>query len=96
MLMPSDTVIVLNVTAFAPAASTPAAARFASSSMCMLQGVRLLQVDTMPTCDLAKSASLKPTACSMARAGACLLPSTTSREWLRMSIGLGLGLLGMF
>ncbi len=78
--MPSETVMVLKVTAFAPAASTPAAASRASSSMCMLQGVRLLQVEAMPTCGLLKSASLKPTACSIARAGACLTPSTTSRE----------------
>jgi hypothetical protein len=33
MLIPSDTVIVLNWTAFAPAASQPAAAALASSHM---------------------------------------------------------------
>jgi hypothetical protein len=37
--MPSDTVIVLKMTAFAPAALAPAAARRASSSMCTLHGV---------------------------------------------------------
>ena len=78
--MPSDTVMVLKVTALAPCASTPAAAKRASSSMCMLQGVRLLQVEAMPTCGFSKSASLNPTACSIARAGACLTPSTTILE----------------
>ena len=48
--------------------------------MCMLQGVTLLQVEAMPTCGLLKSASPNPTACSIARAGACLTPSTTKRE----------------
>src|SRR5262245_58514080 len=43
--MPSDTVIVLNKTLFAPAASAPALAWRASPSMCMLQGVTMFQVD---------------------------------------------------
>jgi hypothetical protein len=80
--------MVLKVTAFAPAASTPAAASRASSSMCMLQGVRLLQVEATPTWGFAKSASLNPTACSMARAGACFTPSTTTRECARVSTGI--------
>ena len=57
--MPSDTVMVLKSTLLPPAASTPAAASRASSAMCMLQGVRLAQVEAMPTCGLAKSASVK-------------------------------------
>ena len=83
--MPSDTVMVLNSTALPPAASTPAAASRASWSMCMLQGVTLAQVDAMPTCGLLKSASVKPTARSMARAGAFFSPSTTRLECLRGS-----------
>ncbi len=51
----------------------------------MLHGVSLLQVEAMPTCGCAKSASSKPTARSMARAGACFTPSTTSLEWRRES-----------
>src|SRR5436190_1220543 len=47
---------------FAPAASAPAAASRASASMCMLHGVSMLQVDAIPTCGFAKSASSKPTA----------------------------------
>jgi hypothetical protein len=80
MEMPSDTVMVLKVIALAPAASAPPAARRASSSMCILQGVKLLHVDAMPTCGLSKSPSTKPTARSMARLGVCFTPSTTWRE----------------
>ena len=69
--MPSETVMVLNSTLLPPAASAPAAASRASSAMCMLQGVTLAQVEATPICGLAKSASLKPTARSMARDGAC-------------------------
>src|ERR1700685_2835913 len=78
--MPSATVMVPKVSAFAPCASTPAAAHVASSSICMLQGVKLLQVDAIPTCGLSKSPSVNPTARSIARLGACLMPSTTRRE----------------
>ncbi len=78
--MPSDTVIVLNSTLFAPAPSTPAAASRASSPMCMLHGVRFDQVEATPIWGFAKSASAKPTARSMARAGAALSPSTTRLE----------------
>ena len=53
--------------------------------MCMLQGVRLAQVEATPICGLAKSASWNPTARSMARDGVCFAPSTTSREYLRWS-----------
>jgi hypothetical protein len=55
--MPSETVMVPKIVLLPPAASTPAAARRASPSMCMLQGVRLLQVDTTPIAGLVKSAS---------------------------------------
>ncbi len=87
--MPSETVIVLNTTLFAPAASAPAAASRASASMCMLHGVSMLQVDAMPTCGFAKSSSLNPTARSIARAGALGAPSTTTRELSRGSTPLG-------
>ena len=70
--MPSDTVIVLNSTLLPPASSAPAPASRASPSMCMLHGVTMLHVDAMPTCGLAKSSSLKPTARSIARLGACV------------------------
>ena len=57
----------------------------ASPSMCMLHGVTMFQVEAMPTCGFAKSSSLKPTARSMARLGACVSPSTTTRECRRGS-----------
>ena len=46
----------------------------------MLHGVTWLQVEQMPTCGLAKSARVKPTACSMARPAARDGPSTTAAE----------------
>ncbi len=55
--MPSDTVMVPNVVLLPPAALAPFAAASASLSMCMLQGVRLLQVEAMPTCGFLKSRS---------------------------------------
>src|ERR1700727_561745 len=85
MEMPSDTVMVLNVTAFAPAPSAPAATSRASSSICILQCVKLLHVDATPTCGFSKSASPKPTARSIDRLGVCFSPSTTRREWRRVS-----------
>src|SRR6185436_12724548 len=83
--MPSETVIVLNKTLFAPAPSAPALAWRANPSMCMLHGVTIFQVDAIPTWGLAKSSSLKPTARNMARLGACVSPSTTTRECRRGS-----------
>jgi hypothetical protein len=80
MEIPSETVMVLKMTALPPATSVAAAACLASSSMCMLQGVTILQVEAIPTCGRAKSSSLKPTARSIARLGACSTPSTTTRE----------------
>jgi hypothetical protein len=49
----------------------------------MLQGVTMLQVDAMPIWERPKSASLNPTARSIARFGERAAPSTTSREYLR-------------
>ena len=80
MEMPSDTVIVLNSRLLPPAASAPCAASPASSSMCILHGVTMLQVDAIPTWGFVKSSSVKPTALSMARLGACSTPSTTILE----------------
>ena len=61
MLIPSETVMVLNSTLLPPASSAPMAAASASSLMCMLHGVTMLQVDAMPICGFLKSASVKPT-----------------------------------
>ena len=63
-----------------PAASAPALACLASSSIWLLQGVRLLQVEAIPICGLRKSSSVKPTARSMARLADFPRPSTTGDE----------------
>src|SRR5689334_11807117 len=86
--MPSETVMVLNRTPLPPAPSAPAIASLASSLMCMLQGVRLAQVEATPICGFWKSASWKPTARSIAREGVCFAPSTTRREYCRASTPL--------
>ncbi|MNC73229.1 hypothetical protein D3C75_1243920 [compost metagenome] len=83
--MPSEMVMVLKITPLAPAAFAPFSASIASLSMCMLQGVTMAQVEAMPICGFLKSSSVKPTARSMARAGAASTPSITSEEYLRRS-----------
>ena len=87
MLIPSETVIVPKMIDLPPAASAPAAATRANSSMCMLQGVTMLQVEAIPTMGLAKSSSLKPTARSMERLGARSGPSTRTAENFRVESG---------
>ena len=84
--MPSDTVMVLNSTLLPPPPSTPAHASRARSPMCMLQGVTFPQVEATPICGRSKSWSRKPTARNMARAGARVTPSTTTRECRRGSM----------
>ena len=59
--MPSEMVMVLKMIALPPAAFAPFSASSASLSMCMLQGVTLLQVEAMPICGFLKSSGLKPT-----------------------------------
>src|SRR5690606_6787295 len=83
LAMPSEMVMVLKITPLPPAASAPRAASSARPLMCMLHGVTLLQVEAMPICGFLKSSSVKPTARSIARPGALLMPSTTSAEYLR-------------
>jgi len=56
-----DTVMVLKVMALAPARSAPAATRRASSSMCILHGVKLLHVEANAYWGLVEVASTKPT-----------------------------------
>ena len=79
--MPSDTVIVPKMIDLPEASSTPRPASRASSSMCILQGVTILQVDAIPTIGFSKSSSENPTARSMDRLGARSAPSTTMDEW---------------
>ena len=76
--MPSLTAIVTNSIGKPPASRMPAFARFANRSSGMLQGVTSFQLDATPTCALPQSASVMPTARSIARAGARSMPSVTS------------------
>ncbi len=89
MEMPSETVMVLKMIALPPAASAPPAASRARRSICMLQGVTMLQVEAMPIWDFLKSRLVNPTACSMARLGARSAPSTTIAECSRWVEGFG-------
>ena len=77
--MPSLIAIVTNSIGNPPASRTPSLHRFASRSSGRLQGVTSFQLDATPTCALPQSASVMPTARSMARAGARSMPSVTSR-----------------
>ena len=76
--MPSEIAMVMNSSGKPPASRTPCFARLASRSSGMLQGVTSFQLDATPTCALPQSASVMPTARSIARAGARSMPSVTS------------------
>ena len=77
--MPSLIVIVPKTCGMPPAARTPRAARSASSPIPALHGVIVLWLFEMPMIGLAKSASVKPTARSIARLGERLSPAVTTR-----------------
>src|SRR4051794_21449850 len=77
--MPSETEMVPNSSATAPAARTPSFARLANRSSDRLHGVISFHDDATPICGLSQSSSVRPTARSMARAGARSIPSVTSR-----------------
>src|SRR3954471_3532640 len=92
MEMPSETEMVPNSSATAPAARTPSFARLASLSSDRLHGVISFHDDATPICGLSQSSSVSPTARSMARAGARSIPSVTSRlrglrSGMRESVG---------
>src|SRR5439155_468541 len=77
--MPSLTAIVTNSMGNPSAARTPSLARFASRSSGMLHGVTSFQLDATPICGLSQSASVIPTARSIARAPARAMPAVTPR-----------------
>ena len=68
--IPSDTAIVPNSNGTAPACRTPSLAAAASPLRCRLHGVTSFQDEATATCGRSMSASLSPTARSIARAGA--------------------------
>ncbi len=88
MDIPSDMVIVLKITPFAPDRETPFEASLARSFRCILQGVIILHVEAIPTCGILKSFVLKPTALNIALLGACSIPSTILLECFLKSLSL--------
>ena len=68
--IPSDTAIVPNSSGTAPACRTPSFAAVASPFRCTLHGVTSFQEEATPTCGRCRSSSDRPTARSIARAGA--------------------------
>ena len=86
--MPSETAMVMNSIGKPPASRTPTFERLASRSSGMLQGVTSFHDDATATCDLPQSSSVMPMARSIARAGALLGPSVTSRLRGLMSTGV--------
>src|SRR3954471_17602868 len=77
--MPSETLMVPNSSGTPPACRTPSFARLANRSSERLHGVISFHDDATPICGLSQSSSVRPTARSMARAGARSIPSVTSR-----------------
>ena len=67
---PSETEIVLNSIGVPPAARMPSLTCFASTRWLRLHGIVSIQVVATPTSGFARSSSVKPTAFSIARAGA--------------------------
>ena len=77
--IPSLTAIVQNSNGTPPASRTPAFACWASRCSGKLHGVTSFHEEATPICGRSQSSSPRPTARSMARAGARSIPSVTSR-----------------
>ena len=76
--IPSQTAIVLNSIGVAPAARIPRLTCSARSRRCAVQGMISIQVCATAISGLLRSSSVKPTALSIARAGAREGPSTST------------------
>ena len=85
MLIASLTPIVLKRMPSMPALTTPCFTCSESSSRCMLHGFPSNQVLAMPTCALARSASVIPVAKSMARDPTCERTCVRREEWRLIS-----------
>ncbi len=88
MEMASLTAIVVNSRGNPPALRTPSLHFFASASSGKLHGVTSFQDEATPICAFEKSSSPMPTARNIARAGALLAPSVTSRDLSFISFSL--------
>ena len=86
---PSETAIVLNSIGVPPAARIPSLTWRASMRWLRLHGIVSIQVVATPTSGRARSSSVKPTALSIARAGARSTPSVSAAlRRLAGSVGL--------
>ena len=90
MVTPSDTEMVLNSMGVPPASRMPSLTAWARLRRCRLHGMTSVQVDTTATSGRSRSASLRPVALSMARAGARAGPATSARL-RRGPWGVGMG-----
>ena len=88
MEIASLTAIVVNSIGNPPASDTPSLHLFASASNGKLHGVTSFHDEATPICAFEKSSSPIPTARNIARAGALLAPSVTSRDLGFISISL--------
>jgi len=79
MLIPSLTVMVPNSMANPPASRMPTLVCSANLRSVMLQGVTSFHAEAMAICGFTQSSSVIPIARNMARAGALVMPSVTSR-----------------
>ena len=77
--IPSDTATVLNSIGVPPAARTPSLTFADSRRRWKLHGITSIQVLATPTSGLARSASVRPMALNMARAGARSGPSVMGK-----------------
>ena len=78
---PSETETVLNSSGVPPAARIPRFTRWASARWFRLHGIVSIHVVETPTSGFARSSSVKPTAFSIARAGARSGPSVSAALW---------------
>ena len=78
---PSETETVLNSSGVPPAARIPRFTRWASARWLRLHGIVSIHVVETPTSGFARSSSVRPTAFSIARAGARSGPSVSAALW---------------
>ena len=84
--IPSETVIVLNVTALHPELLTESSTISAREFRCILHGVTLAPSEAIPTIDFSKSSSLNPAPRNIDLDAACCGPSCNIFEYFLFGI----------